>query len=239
MPLQSINIPDDIKQLHHPPGAEQLIDLANERIEKFMLATDSVTDNFVPCDFHLLDQSLTWIEQNNLLTGNRFCEFGSGFGVAALLASLRSMEAVGIEIESYLVDQASELADHLGLSATFYCGSFVPRDLDGILELGRDMEHVEVHEGEVYEEIGLGLDDFDLFFAFPWPGEHTFFRSCVRSGCFRQFFVAELPRPRRDALGPQDVRKSFAVPWLLLPDRGFSIKSQHPESPQTSKTNSD
>ena len=182
MPLQSIEIPDDIKQLPHPPGAEQLIDLANERIETFMLATDSVTDNFVPCDFHLLDQSLTWIEQNNLLTGNRFCEFGSGFGVAALLTSLRSMESVGIEVESYLVEQASNLADDLGLSAKFYCGSFVPRDLEGIHELGRDMEHVEVHEGEVYEEIGLGLDDFDLFFAFPWPGEHTFFEAVFEAG---------------------------------------------------------
>ena len=58
----------------------------------------------------------------------------------------------------------------------------MPRDLEGITELGRDMEHVEVHEGEVYEEIGLGLDDFDLFFAFPWPGEHTFFEAVFEAG---------------------------------------------------------
>lgn len=182
MPLEPIEIPTEIKRLPHTPAAADLIDTANERIEAFMLATESVSENFVTCDFHLLDQSLTWIEQNNLLTGQRFCEFGSGFGVAALLTSLRGMESVGIEIESNLVEQASSLADDLGLSAKFYCGSFVPRGISGMLELGRDVEHVETHEGEVYEEIGLGLDDFDLFFAFPWPGEHYFFEAVFEAG---------------------------------------------------------
>ncbi len=182
MTLQSINIPDAIKRLPHSPAATRVIDLSNERIEAFMLANDSVTDNFVPCDFHLLDQSLTWIEQNHLLTGRRFCELGSGFGVAALLASLRGMKSVGIEIDPVLVEQASNLADALDLPAKFYCGSFVPRGISGILELGSEVERVATHEGEVYEEIGLGLDDFDLLFAFPWPGDHQFFEAVLRAG---------------------------------------------------------
>ena len=182
MTLQSINVPDEINRLTHSPAAARLIDLANDRIEAFMLANDSVTENFVPCDFHLLDQSLTWIEQNHLLTGRRFCELGSGFGVAALLASLRGMESVGIEIESILVEQASNLADALGLPAKFYCGSFVPRGISGILELGREVDRIETHEGEVYEEIGLGLNDFDLFFAFPWPGDRQFFEAVFQAG---------------------------------------------------------
>jgi len=182
MPLQPIAIPAEIKLLEHTPAAADLIDIANERIERFMLSCEDVSENVVTCDFHLLDQSLTWIKQNNLLTGNRFCEFGSGFGVAALLTSLRGMESVGIEIEDNLVDQATALADSLGLSAEFYCGSFVPRGIAEILELGRDMEHVETDEGDVYEEIGLGIDDFDLFFAFPWPGEHHFFEAVFEAG---------------------------------------------------------
>jgi len=181
MTLQSIDIPDAINQLPHAPTASRLIDLATERIEAFMLDNDSVTENFVRCDFLLLDQSLTWIEQNNLLTGRRFCELGSGFGVAALLASLHGMESVGIEIESYLVEQANDLAEETGSSAEFYCGSFVPRDIDGIVELGSEVEHVETHEGDVYEEIGLEPDDFDLFFAFPWPGEEHFFETVFES----------------------------------------------------------
>ena len=182
MTLQSIDIPDAIKRLPHSTAAAQVIDLAYDRIEAFMLADESVIENFVPCDFHLLDQSLSWIEKNHLLTGTRFCELGSGFGVAALLTSLRGLESVGIEIESILVEQACNLADDLGLPAKFYCGSFVPRNISGMLELASEVEHVETHEGEVYEEIELGLDDFDLFFAFPWPGEQHFFEAVFQAG---------------------------------------------------------
>ena len=182
MPLQSIEIPDDIKHLPHSQAATQLIELANKRIEAFMQGNDSVTENFVNCDFRLVDQSITWIEQNYLLDGHRFCELGSGFGVVTLLASLHGMESVGIEIEADLVDEACELATSLDLSADFYCGSFVPRDTADILELGRDVEHVETHEGDVYDEIGWEMEDFDLFFAFPWPGEEYFFEAVFDAG---------------------------------------------------------
>jgi len=177
MPLNPINIPsDELKNIAYPPGAESLIDHANERIETFMLA-NSVTENFVPCDFHLVAQALVWIEQNHLLAGDRFCEWGSGLGVVALLASLQGMESVGIEIESNLVEQASILADELELSTEFHCGSFIPRNIPGILELSAGYERVETHEDDVYDDVGLSLGDFDLFFAFPWPGDELFFES--------------------------------------------------------------
>ncbi len=92
-----------------------------------MLADQSVIENFVTCDFHLLDQALTWIQQNHLMTGNRFCELGSGFGVATMLAAIRGLEAVGIEIEPVLVEQSSQLAEDLDVDAKFFSGSFIPR----------------------------------------------------------------------------------------------------------------
>jgi hypothetical protein len=184
--LQPIDIPDSIRAIRHSQRAGSLIDDANDRIEAFMLADQSVIENFVTCDFHLVDQALAWIEQHHLLTGNRFCELGSGFGVAAMLAAIRSMESVGIEIESVLVDQSSDLANDLEVAAKFFCGSFVPRDIIGLSDLAADIKHVETHEDDVYEEIGLAMDDFDLFFAFPWPGEHTFFEgvfdACAADG---------------------------------------------------------
>lgn len=186
MTLQPIDIPDSIKVIPHSQRAGSLIDDANDRIEAFMLADQSVIENFVTCDFHLVDQALAWIEQHHLLTGNRFCELGSGFGVAAMLAAIRSMESVGIEIESVLVDQSSDLANDLEVAAKFFYGSFVPRDIIGLSDLAADIKHVETHEDDVYEEIGLAMDDFDLFFAFPWPGEHTFFEgvfdACAADG---------------------------------------------------------
>ncbi len=175
--LQSIDVPDSIKKIPLTERADSLIDDANDRIEAFMLADQSVIENFVTCDFHLLAQSLAWIDQNHLLTGRRFCELGSGFGVAAMLAAIRGMESVGIEIEPILVEQSADLANDLHVDARFFAGSFVPRDAAGLSDLAAEVKHVETQAGDVYEEIGLAMNDFDLFFAFPWPGEHTFFEA--------------------------------------------------------------
>lgn len=177
MTVQSIDIPDSIKQIPHSQHATNLIDDANDRIEAFMLADQAVIENFVTCDFHLVDQALSWIEQNHLPAGNRFCELGSGFGVVAMLAAVRGMESVGIEIEPVLVEQSSDLADDLDVAAKFFRGSFVPRDAVELLEFDREIKHVETYGDDVYDEIGLAMDDFDLFFAFPWPGEHVFFEA--------------------------------------------------------------
>jgi hypothetical protein len=177
MTLRTIDIPDSINRLPYAKGAEHLIDTANDAIEAFMLADQTVIENFVTCDFHLLDQAITWIEQNHLLAGNRFCEFGAGFGVGAMLAALRGMESVGIEIEPRLVEQANQVAEGLGNAADFYCGSFVPRGVEGLAEIAAEVENVRTEEDDIYGLIGRELNEFDLFFAFPWPGEHGFFEA--------------------------------------------------------------
>ncbi len=177
MALIPIEVPDSIKTIDHEPLAAELIDEANDRIEAFMLGEEAISENFVNCDFHLVDQALAWIAQNHLLTGPRFLELGSGFGVVTMLAAIRKMEAVGIEIEPPLVEQSTELADDWALSARFFCGSFIPRDVPRLADLAAELEHVETDEGDVYDEIGLDMGDFDLFFAFPWPGENAFFES--------------------------------------------------------------
>ena len=186
MTLQTIDIPDSISQLSYAEGAEHLIDTANDAIEAFMLSDQTGIESFVTSDFHLLDQAMTWIEQNHLLAGNRFCEFGAGFGVGAMLAALRGMESIGIEIELRLVEQANQVAERLGNAADFYCGSFVPRGVEGMIEIAAEVEGISTEEDDVWEWIGRELNEFHLFFAFPWPGEHVFFETvfdaCAASG---------------------------------------------------------
>lgn len=186
MSLQPIPIDASVKKLPYADHAEDLIDTANEAIETFMLADLDVIENFVTCDFHLLDQTLSWIHSNHLLAGNRFCEWGAGFGVATMLAAMRGMQAVGIEIESRLVQQAEQVAQTLDNPARFYHGSFVPRGVEGLADIAGEFKNVDTEEGDVYEEIGLELDDFDLFFVFPWPGEEEFFEhifaACAADG---------------------------------------------------------
>lgn len=147
-----------------------------------MLSSDETIENFVTCDFHLIDLAMTWLHQNHLVTGNNFCEFGSGYGVVTLLAADRGMRSVGIEIEPTLVEQSTALAEELNLDAEFYCGSFIPRDIGDLTELAADIEHVDTHQGDIYKEIGLAMSDFDLMFAFPWPGESGFFEAVFDAG---------------------------------------------------------
>ena len=177
MPVQQIAIPDSIKEIELTSSEEQLIDDANDRLEAFLLADQEAIENFVTCDFHLVAKALHWIDANHLLSGRRFCELGSGFGVCTMLAAHREMESVGIEIEPVLVSESNRLAEDLDVAADFFCGSFVPRGVLESIEFASEIENVSVEEGDVYREIGLAMDDFDLFFAFPWPGEHVFFES--------------------------------------------------------------
>jgi hypothetical protein len=187
MTFQPIEIPESLSKLVLPEAANELIDQVNESIEAFMLASDRVIENFVTCDFHLVGQALMWIHQNQLCAGNRFCELGSGIGGATLLAAMDhpmpAMESIGIEIEPELTDQSIELSTSLGNllsgSVDFYCGSFVPRDDLDFSELDREIENVVTDSGDVFDEVGLAMDDFDLFFAFPWPGESSFFETVV------------------------------------------------------------
>lgn len=177
MPLAKIQVPADLNKRPFSEPSENAIDQAHEAIERFMLADVHFFDNFVNCDFHLVDQAISWVVESHLMAGNRFLEFGSGFGAATILASIHGMEAAGIEIEQPLVDEANQLADQLGVKADFYCGSFVPRDIEGYADLAAEVEHVDTSAGEVYEQMDSSIADFDLVFAFPWPGENGFFES--------------------------------------------------------------
>lgn len=179
MGLQQIDMPDHFPLDSIDPEADRLIELANEQIERFMLSDQKVIENFVTCDFHLTQCALQWIRDNHLLTGERFCELGSGYGVVAMLTARMGMESIGIEIEQVLVDEANALAAQLSNDAAFHCGSFIPRETLENLDMDREIRNVTIEEDDVYREIGLAMDDFDLFFAFPWPGEQVFFERVV------------------------------------------------------------
>ncbi len=100
-----------------------------------------------------------------------FLEFGSGLGVITILADLLGFDACGIELDPWLYARSLELADGAASRASFALGSYVPeaaRDTAG----NEDADFLTVREGEpAYDELGMELDEFDLVYAFPWPGE--------------------------------------------------------------------
>lgn len=100
-----------------------------------------------------------------------FLELGSATGVITILADLLGYEAYGIEIEPDLVRAAEDLAARTGSSATFVEGSFVPPDYRDEVHLLESDYLTPVEGADAYDELGLDLADFDLVYAYPWPGE--------------------------------------------------------------------
>lgn len=172
--MQEVILSIDDISLSQP--VRQFIEVANLRIEQFRDAQATPIPGFITSDFVMVAKALQWIQQNYAATGNRFCEWGSGFGVNACLASLQGFDAIGIEIESDLCEAAQALADEFGLDAKFANQSFVPDQLEEIIdEAYANGDGDFLQRTFAYEDAKIAwegdYEDFDVIFAFPWPND--------------------------------------------------------------------
>jgi hypothetical protein len=126
---------------------------------------------FVPSDYAGAYRVLRALAESDLTRGPLFCEWGSGLGVTACLAALVGFEACGIEVEEELVEAARRLADDFDLPVEFVRGSFIPEGGEALLERVGGLSWLATDEGSAHHELGLGPDDFDVIFVYPWPDE--------------------------------------------------------------------
>lgn len=162
----------DVPEAPLPGRVAALLADADGRIERFTQdRRDSPIAAFVPSDFVMAWHALRHIEALNLAPGRRFVEWGSGAGVVTCLAALAGFDACGIEIEPDLVDLAEGLALDHGIEAQFARGTFVPDSFQDQIVEQRSINWLRSDGDNGYEELGLDLDDFDVCFAYPWPGE--------------------------------------------------------------------
>ena len=152
-----------------PRDVRTFLHEADRRIERFQ--RDHHIPGFVPSDFARIYDALRSLAAADLAPGNLFCEWGSGFGVVACLASMLEFDACGIEIEGELVDEARQLAEDFDLPVEFIRGSFIPPGSKGCLAPDSEFGWLTTHPGNAHEELGYGPDDFDVIFAYPWPDE--------------------------------------------------------------------
>lgn len=112
--------------------------------------------------------------------GRRFLEWGSATGVITIMADLLGFEAYGIEIDGSLVEQARELADRHGSRARFTKGSFLPAGYRWN-QPGGDERLGTISTGESgYLQLGMPLEEFDVVFGYPWPGEEALMLDLMR-----------------------------------------------------------
>jgi hypothetical protein len=161
-----------------PQRVRALLDDAAALAEDFIEQhRDDPAVGFIPSDYEMAYRALRALSKDgsrSLLTGRLFCEWGSGLGVIAGLASLCGFDSVGIEIEDRLVRASRELMEKLKLGVTIVQGSYMPEIMeidpdDDVPEQGSITLHE--HGRPAYEDLGLEIDDFDCIFAYPWPGE--------------------------------------------------------------------
>ena len=167
MPLVDVEIRTELKQL--PDDVDAFLREADQRIERFQF--DNCVPGFVPCDFVLVYAALGSLIKQQLPSGWAFCEWGSGFGVVASLASMLGFEACGIEIESRLVEEADELAVDHGLATIFYHASFIPEGGERFADQADEFAWLHTSGSAAHDDEQNEPSDFDVIFAFPWPGE--------------------------------------------------------------------
>jgi hypothetical protein len=169
-----------------PAGVARLLADARQRIAALEEESRAAFPAFVPSDYELVYRALTAIKSARLSTGRRFLEWGSGVGAATCLAALVEFDAAGIEVESRLVDIAVNLARQHGMPVQFVCGSFVPDGCEPRLDATGDVAWLSAGGADGYAALELDPDDFDLVFAYPWPGEEQvifdLFADCAAVG---------------------------------------------------------
>ena len=172
MALQEIQL-DWATQPPPDAAAQQLIDDAQDRIERFIRVRQSnePIPSFVACDFVMVNRALSAIVGGRLAPGPVFCEWGAGFAVAAALATLQGMGAYAIEIHRDLVDQADHLLRDHAIPVELAQGSLVPEGGDEIVDELAQQAWLLTGEHPAYDELGIDVCDLDLIFAYPWPGE--------------------------------------------------------------------
>jgi hypothetical protein len=184
--VQLVEVELDLSKEEIPKRVADLIADARQRIHEFDEDWPAAIPAFIPCDFELAYRTLAIIEASKLATGRRFLEWGSGIGVVTCLAESVGFDAVGIEIESRLVNMAESLADDHGIAAQFACGSYLPEGEEPRLDRLAGVTWLSSGGADGYEELELDPDDFDVVFAYPWPGEETvifdLFADCAAVG---------------------------------------------------------
>jgi len=189
MSLTEISVPEEsmLEGTALPPAVESLIAETEKRIIAFVERTkDDQMFAFVPSDFRATYRALAWLHGKRLAPGRAFCEWGSGMGAVALLAAQVGFDSSGIEVESALVEESIALAKDFDLPVDFVCGSFVPEGSEDGEDSLEEFAWLDFRAAPAYAELGYEPEDFDLIFAYPWPGEQQvvfdIFEECAANG---------------------------------------------------------
>lgn len=153
-----------------PPDIAAFLADADARIDAFFEQRRHLKKfGFYPSDYEMGYRMLRALR--GVTDPQRMCEWGSGFAVVAGLGALLGYEAWAIEIDPRLNVVARELLGDYQLKVEIVEGSFIPDEYARTEKIS-DLDTVtDLTGGDVYGDIDLEIEDFDVIFAYPWPTE--------------------------------------------------------------------
>ena len=160
-----------------PEPFASLIKDADDRWDKFWAQKlNKRYPRYVASEPAQVYAALKHVRDGGLALGERFIEWGSGFGVATIMAAQLGFEATGIELEDGLVEIAESLAEKHQTGAEFITTTYIPEgyinyDHVGGSDIVPDESFGYQAEPPRYDGMDVGLDEIDVFFVYPWPGE--------------------------------------------------------------------
>jgi len=166
MALIDVALPLDDRPLPRP--VREFLGAAGRQVTR--LGADRPA--FIPSDAEAVYRALSGLRESDLVAGDRFCEWGSGLGVAAGLAALLGFESHAIEIDDDLVAAGQALADDFALDVEHVPATFVPEGSEDLATgAGDELDWLQPGGADAYALLGRDPEEFDLVFAYPWPGE--------------------------------------------------------------------
>jgi len=181
VPIEEIDLQLDESPL--PKQVKNFLTEAESRIDKlFDTEKNRKVPRFIPSNAELVYKHLSAIVSGDFCLGNNYCEWGSGYGVGSCLASMLGFNSFGIEIEPSLVTASKALAKKTHIDVTIIESDYMPEGFEcyegsGGAELIRPENYVcgtNEHLDVSYEGMEINLDEVDVFFVYPWPGEQEF-----------------------------------------------------------------
>jgi hypothetical protein len=155
-----------------PARVEEFARTADARIDEFLARrVKRPLHAFVPSDLAASWRVLDAIVRGRFARGRAFCEWGCGFAAVAGIAALVGFDACGIEFEGDLVDEARRLAADFGLPILIARGTFVPPDAGELDGCNDELTWIAEGGPDGHALLRRDPDDFDVVFAYPWPGE--------------------------------------------------------------------
>ena len=134
---------------------------------------------FIQADLRLAREALIEAREVAGGLGLRFVELGSGVGSIAILADLLGFDSYGIEVDRELFETSLALASEFESRVELVEGSFVPPEFMDSVEHFDDEFPTPIDGADAYAEMGLQLEDFDLIYLYPWPGEEDWYKELL------------------------------------------------------------